>query len=172
MQIRPVNGGCDLEQVKDLFQEYFAWVANDLGFDLSYQGAQDELQSLPGAFSPPAGCLLIAEVDGRSAACGALRPLERGVCELKRMYVRPQYRGQGLGRGIGQELIHQARNRGYRLARLDTEVTLDVAQRLYTSLGFRVIPPYYEVPPDILRRSVFMEAVLDDVHGQSGARWT
>jgi putative acetyltransferase len=161
MQIRSVLGGEELEQVKALFREYFDWVVNDLGFDLSYQSAEAELQALPGAFAPPGGCLVLANECGHAAACGALRPLAPGVCELKRMYVRPQHRGRGLGRQIGEELMRQARSKGYRLARLDTEVSLDVAQRLYTSLGFRVIPPYYDVPPDILKRSVFMEAVLE-----------
>jgi putative acetyltransferase len=161
MQIWPVIDGKELEQVKALFREYFDWVVNDLRFDLSYQSAEAELQALPGAFSPPEGCLLLAHAGGQAAACGALRPLAPGVCELKRMYVRSQFRGQGLGRSIGQELLRQARSKGYRLARLDTEVSLTVAQALYTSLGFRVIPPYYQVPPDILRRSVFMEAVLE-----------
>lgn len=161
MQIRTVTSGEDLERVKELFREYFNWVFNDLRFDMSYQGAEEELRALPGAFAPPGGCLLLAEAGGQAAACGALRPLAPGVCELKRMYVRPPYRGQGLGRAIGEELLRQAGGRGYRWARLDTEVSLDVAQRLYTSLGFRVIPPYYEVPPAILRRSVFMEAAVD-----------
>jgi len=161
MQIRTVLGGEDLEQVKVLFREYFDWVVNNLGFDLSYQGAEAELRALPGPFSPPGGCLLLADTGEEAAACGALRPLEPGVCELKRMYVRPQHRGRGLGRAIGEELLREARDKGYRLARLDTEVSLTAAQALYTSLGFRVIPQYYEVPPEILRRSVFMEAVLE-----------
>jgi GNAT superfamily N-acetyltransferase len=161
MQIRTVLGGEDLEQVKALFREYFDWVVNDLGFDLSYQGAEAELGALPGPFSPPEGCLLLADTGEDAAACGALRPLAPGVCELKRMYVRPQHRGRGLGRAIGEELLREARDKGYRLARLDTEVSLTAAQALYASLGFRVIPQYYEVPPEILRRSVFMEAVLE-----------
>jgi GNAT superfamily N-acetyltransferase len=161
MEIRTVLGDEDLEQVKDLFREYFDWVVSDMGFDLSYQSAETELQALPGAFAPPGGCLLLADDGGVAAACGALRPLAPGVCELKRMYVRPSYRGRGLGRQIGEELMRQARSKGYRLARLDTEASLDVAQRLYTSLGFRVIEQYYEVPPEILKRSVFMEAVLE-----------
>ncbi len=168
MQIRTVTQGDDLEAVKDLFREYFDWVNHDLGFDLSYQGAEAELRALPGSFSPPGGCLLLADAGGESAGCGALRALAPGVCELKRMYVRLPYRGQGLGRAIGQELLRQARSKGYRLARLDTEVSLEVAQRLYASLGFRAIPPYYEVPADILRRSVFMEAALDPAHCQPG----
>jgi putative acetyltransferase len=161
MRIRTVLGGKDLDQVKVLFREYFDWVVNDLRFDLSYQSAEAELQMLPGAFSPPGGCLLLAVAGGQAAACGALRPLEPGVCELKRMYVRPQHRGRGLGRAIGEELLRQARDKGYCLARLDTEVSLTAAQALYTSLGFIAIPQYYEVPPEILRRSVFMEAVLE-----------
>ena len=161
MQIRTVTNGDDLEKVKDLFREYFDWVVNDLGFEPSYRGAEEELRAPPGAFSPPAGCPLLADAGEHAAASGALRSLDPGVCELKRMYVRPQYRGQGLGRAIGQELLRQARNKGYRLARLDTEVSLDVARRLYASLGFRAMPQYYQVPTEILQRSVFMEAVLD-----------
>jgi ribosomal protein S18 acetylase RimI-like enzyme len=87
--------------------------------------------------------------------------MTRARCELKRTYVRPPYRGQGLGRAVREELLRQAGERGYRRARLDTKVSLDAAQRLYASLGFRVIPPYYEVPPAILRRSVFMQAPVE-----------
>jgi GNAT superfamily N-acetyltransferase len=159
-QIRVVVTEGDLEQVRDLFREYFIWVDTIMHFDMTYQGVEQELQTLPGAYSPPEGCLLLAQVDGQAAGCVALRPREQGVCELKRMYVRPEYQGQGLGRALCERVIQEGKEKGYSLMRLDTEKTLRAAQHIYHSFGFKDVPPYYAAPPGISERAVFMELAL------------
>lgn len=160
MKMRPAASEAEWEQVKSLFREYFEWVRSEQGIDLSFQNIEAELNSLPGAFSPPDGCLLLAEIDGHIAGCVALRPLEAGICEMKRMYIRPAYRGKGIGRALGEQIIREAGSRGYQLMRLDTADTMKAAQVLYGSLGFKRTQPYYELPPDILERAVFMELSL------------
>ena len=146
-----------LEHVRALFREYFGWVKNDHGINLGYQHVEAELAALPGHYAPPAGRLLLALDGEKPAGCIAIRPMEEGACELKRMYVRPEYRGRGLGRTLAQAVLQEAREIGYRLVRLDTADTMLPAQHLYASLGFRRTQPYYDAPPDILQRAVFME---------------
>lgn len=158
--IRPAAFEADGEQVMSLFREYFEWVKSEQGIDLGFQNIEAKLKSLPGAFSPPEGCLLLAGIDGQVAGCVALRSLDAGICEMKRMYVRPAFRGKGIGRALGGQVIREARSRGYRLMRLDTADTMKAAQELYNSLGFERTQPYYELPPDILERAVFMELAL------------
>jgi len=160
MEIRLAASAEDLEQVKHLFREYFEWIRRDLEVNMSYQGVEDELASLPGAFSLPDGCLLLAESDGQTVGCVALRRHDTHTCELKRMYVKPEYRGRGIGRALGGRIIHEAKRKGYQLMVLDTEVSLKNAQQLYDSLGFKLTQQYYEVPPDILKRTIFMELAL------------
>jgi len=159
-QIRLVVTDADLNGIKSLFREYFTWVDTTMRFDMTYQEVQQELKTLPGAFSPPAGCLLLAEVDGQAAGCASLRPRGPGVCELKRMYVRPEYQGRGLGRALCERIIQEGKDKGYALMRLDTEKTLSAAQHIYRSFGFQDASPYYHVPPGIFERTVFMELPL------------
>jgi putative acetyltransferase len=149
-----------MDAIRQLFVEYFEWIRVDLGIDMSYQGVEAELAALPGYFAPPRGRLLLALDDAQAAGCIALRPMEDGACEMKRMYVRPAFRQQGLGRSLGQAVIDEARAAGYRLMRLDTADSLITARRLYSSLGFHEVGPYYQVPPDVLRWTVFMEMPL------------
>ncbi len=125
IQVKLVETVGDLDQVRDLFKEYFAWVDTVMGFDMTYQGVATELETLPGAYSLPEGCLLLAVVNGQPAGCVALRPRGPGVCELKRMYVRPQYQGQGLGRALCERVIQEGKDKGYAMMRLDTEKTLE-----------------------------------------------
>jgi len=160
LQVRLVVIEEDLEQVRSLFMEYFAWVDTTLGVDMTYQGVDQELNTLPGAYSAPEGCLLLAQVDGQATGCVALRPRGPGVCELKRIYVRPVYQGQGLGRALCQRVIQEGKDKGYSLMRLDTEKTLSAAQYVYRACGFQDAPPYYPVPPGIFERTVFMELPL------------
>lgn len=129
--------------VRDLFLEY----ANSLGFSLCFQSFDRELAGLPGDYSPPRGRLLLAEWDGAPAGCVALHPLDSEICEMKRLYLRPHYRGKGLGRTLVQRVIGEAREIGYRRMRLDTvEPRMKDAVALYRRFGFNEIPPYRENP--------------------------
>lgn len=150
----------DYEVLRDLFVEY----AESLGFSLAYQGFEAELAELPGKYAPPTGALLLARADGAAAGTVALRQLAPQICEMKRLYVRPAYRGlrtdEGLsiGRALAFAIVAEARALGYRRLRLDTIVgKMDAAMRLYRSMGFVDIQPYYLSPvPD----TAYMELVL------------
>jgi GNAT superfamily N-acetyltransferase len=145
-------------------REWFDFLVNDRGIDMGYQSVEDELASLPGAYGPPKGRMWLACDDaGEAIGCVALRPMPNdGVCELKRLYVRPAHRGEEIGRALTTEAIDEARAMGYRLMRLDTGTFLDASRRLDASLGFIETGPYYDVPPDVLRVTVFMELSLTD----------
>jgi len=137
-----INGSSSIETVKELFLEY----AHSLGFSLCFQNFQLELAEFPGPYSPPRGALFLALLNGESAGCVALKPLENTICEMKRLYVRPQFRGQGIGKALTTCLINQARALAYQKMRLDTVPTMQEAIVLYRSLGFYDIPPYYSNP--------------------------
>lgn len=136
-----------------LFQEY----AGSLKIDLCFQGFAAELASLPGLYAPPRGRLLLGFVGGDAAACVALRPIDATVCEMKRLYVRPAFRGLGLGRLLAQRAIAEARIAGYSAMRLDTLEEMEQAISIYKSLGFAARPAYYTTP---LTHTVFMELLL------------
>ncbi|MBW2127791.1 MAG: GNAT family N-acetyltransferase [Deltaproteobacteria bacterium] len=131
-----------LEEIRRLFREY----EEALGVDLCFQGFEKELQGLPGKYAYPKGALFLAVDGGTPAGCVALRELGEGVCEMKRLFVRPQYRGQGVGRMLASAVIKEARELGYSSMRLDTLNNLREAVELYKSLGFRKIEPYYDNP--------------------------
>lgn len=143
-----------IEQVRRLFVEYTEF----LNVDLSFQGLEVELAGLPGKYGPPDGALLLAEDRGRAAGCVGLRRLSPGVCEMKRLYVRPAYRNSGLGRELAVQIIEKARRLGYRCMRLDTLDRLEEAVALYDSLGFRKIAPYYDNP---LAGVIYWELALE-----------
>jgi len=136
--IRDASGAADVETARALFREYEAAI----GVDLCFQGFEAELAGLPGAYAPPRGRLLIAGDESRPAGCIALRPIDGETGEMKRLYVRPEFRAAHLGRRLAERLIADARAIGYRRMCLDTLPTMRSAQRLYESLGFRDIPPY------------------------------
>lgn len=123
---------------RTLFQEY----AEAIGTNLEYQGFSAELAALPAPYEPPGGALFIAQLDGNIAGCVGLRQLEPGVGEMKRLYVRPCWRGMGLGKCLIEAVIHKARQAGQRELRLDTLPSMTSAQALYRQLGFIAIAPY------------------------------
>lgn len=142
-QIFLVNGNQDhLEEIRKLFLEYAEW----LGVDLSFQGFDDELASLPGLYAGPHGALYLCMRGKESAGCVAVRRLEDDVCEMKRLWVRPRFRGQTLGVRLASAAVDAAHRLGYNRMRLDTLDWMRDALRLYRSLGFHEIPPYYENP--------------------------
>lgn len=132
--------GTDLKAVRRLFVEY----AEALGFSLCFQGFDKELETLPGDYAPPGGRLLLANEGEESVGCIGLRPLDAERCEIKRLYVRPVYRGKGLGRRLTESAIAAARKIGYRRVLLDTLPTMREARALYASLGFTVCAPCYD----------------------------
>ena len=144
----------DMPLARDLFREYAA----ELAIDLCFQSFEAELAGLPGAYAPPRGRLLIAECDGDPAGCVALRPLKSGICEMKRLWVRPAYRGSGLGRRLAEAVIAEAREIDYRTMRLHTLARLAPALALYRSLGFEEIGPYTANP---IEGAIFMEILVD-----------
>ena len=143
-----------IDQARSLFREYEAW----LGLDLCFQNFEKELAELPGAYAPPTGRLLLAFDNDQLAGCVALRKLGEGVCEMKRLFLRPQFHGNGRGRELAEGIIKEAREAGYERMRLDTlPEQMGKAIALYRSLGFKEIEPYYENP---VIGALFMEIML------------
>jgi GNAT superfamily N-acetyltransferase len=168
VEIKPATTQSQYDAVSELTAEYIAWDADEtakLGLDPQifidfYYGHEPE--TLPGAFAPPAGCLLLATVDGLPAGCGGYLRFSEDICLLKRMYVRPEYRGKKIGRLMITELIQQARMSGYRTIRLETASYMGEAHRLYQSFGFKFRPPYYEIPESLLESTYFMELQFNE----------
>jgi carbonic anhydrase len=144
--LHPLTAGDSeaLEQVRQYFRNYAAW----LGVDLSYQNFDQEMASLPGAYTAPEGRLFFAEVDGRPAGCVGVRPLpdSEGVCEMKRLYVTPEERGHGVGAALALAAIKAAKEIGYRKLIIDTLPSMRMAVKLYRELGFTEAPSYYQTP--------------------------
>lgn len=135
----------EIETARQLFREYETW----LGMSLCFQGFEEELRSLPGKYAPPEGRLFLAYQDDQLAGCIALRKLENGVCEMKRLFVHDRFRGHGIGVQLIEKIIDEARAIGYRKMRLDTyPPKMGKAVTLYERYGFREIPPYYDNPHD------------------------
>jgi putative acetyltransferase len=143
-----------IAQARELFLEY----AQSLGFSLCFQNFDEELASLPGDYAPPAGRLLLAEYEAQLAGCVALHPLAPGICEMKRLYLRPQFRGQSLGRTLADRIIAEARQIGYQRMRLDTvEPAMKDAVAMYRKIGFTEIAPYCKNP---IAGALYMELIL------------
>ena len=160
VEISAPHTAADHDAVKALFREYAA----SLGFSLDYQDFGTELAEFPGKYAPPDGALLLATIDGVAAGTVALRRLDAGTCEMKRLYVKPAFRGQrtkdgrSIGRALAEDIVAIGRERGYQRLRLDTiGGKMRQALSLYRSMGFVEIPPYYASPiPD----TAYMELVL------------
>ena len=144
-----------IQQARELFLEYQRW----LGVDLCFQGFERELAELPGEYAPPGGRLLLVKVDDKVAGCVALHRLGEGLCEMKRLYLRPEFQGHGLGRQMVEKLIDVARSLGYHRMRLDTiAAKMQSAVHLYRNLGFREIQAYRPNPEP---SALYMELNLD-----------
>jgi len=136
----------EADLARQLFREY----ANEIGLDLCFQGFDEELRTLPGKYSPPTGRLFLIVENGAAVACGALRPFQSEIAEMKRLYVCPTFRAHGYGRRLAEQLVSEARTIGYRAIYLDTHSSMQAARGLYASLGFREIAAYYHNPlPDV-----------------------
>lgn len=176
------KSAAQIEQIRELFLEY----AKSLGFSLCFQGFDQELAGLPGDYAPPEGRLLLAEYDGKVAGCGALHKVEghesrvasgepgikvtdntqadERIGEMKRLYLRPAFRGKGLGRALAERILREARGIGYAKLRLDTvEPVMKDAVAMYRRMGFREIAPYRENP---MAGTLYMELDLGEGLGQ------
>jgi len=154
LEIVEAHSGVMLAHARSLLEEY----SSSLGVSLDFQDFDAELAALPGDYVPPQGRLLVATFQGQVAGCVALRKLADGVCEMKRLYVRPRFRGARIGRVLAERVMEEARRIGYARMRLDTLPSMDRARAMYASLGFREIAPYRFNP---IAGTAFMELVLD-----------
>jgi putative acetyltransferase len=143
LKIFQAESPVQLAHARELFVEY----AQSLGFSLCFQNFDKELADLPGKYAPPDGRLLLAEISSQLSGCVALRKLEDRICEMKRLYLRSQFRGKGLGRTLAERIIAEARQIGYERMRLDTvEPVMRDAVAMYRRFGFREIGPYCQSP--------------------------
>lgn len=154
VDFKQAETGPQIKQARELFLEY----ADALGISLCFQNFEQEVEELPGSYAEPHGRLLLASYTNQLAGCVAMRNIGDGTCEMKRLYVRPQFRGLGLGRALAVRLIEEARALEYSRMRLDTLPSkMDDAIALYRSLGFCEIEPYYHNP---VEGALFMELTL------------
>jgi GNAT superfamily N-acetyltransferase len=153
LRFSEVHPGPDIERVRELFRDY----EHGLGIDLCFQGFEAELASLPGDYAPPGGRLLLARVGDAIAGCVALRRIDAETCEMKRLYLRPEFRGHGRGRQLANACIDAARQLGYARMRLDTLPVMREAIAMYRTLGFTDIPPYR---PNPVQGALYLELDL------------
>lgn len=153
VNIRTVSSPEDIEITRELFRAY----QTSLGIDLCFQNFESEMEQLPGKYTLPEGRLYLAFEDGQAVGCAGLRRIEEGVCELKRVYVHPAFRGQGIGRRLALQAVNDASEIGYERMRLDTLPSMRSARGLYRSLGFEPIAPYTNNP---VEGAIFLELKL------------
>jgi len=145
----------EIALIRKLFMEY----AESLDFDLDFQNFEEELQSLPGEYASPKGRMILAMDQNDVAGCVAMRPLRPGICEMKRLYVKPQHRGRNIGRLLAVKIINEASKCGYERMRLDTVPSMQSAQKLYESMGFKQIPAYRHNP---VPGTMYLELKISD----------
>jgi carbonic anhydrase len=154
LSLTQAESSADIDEARALFKEYEA----SLGISLCFQSFDQELANLPGDYSPPSGRLLLARIGAKVAGCIALRRINGDTCEMKRLYLRPEFRGTGLGGKMVEAILSEARQIGYSKMRLDTlPGRMDNAIKLYRSIGFKEIPAYYDTP---LSDTLYMELDL------------
>jgi ribosomal protein S18 acetylase RimI-like enzyme len=158
VKITRVHTPEDISTAKALFQEY----SESLDFDLGFQNFDEELANFPGQYSPPDGSLYLAWVGSQAVGCVGLRKFEKRICEIKRLYVKPDFRGKQAGENLAKAAVRAAKNIGYEYIRLDTLPSMESANRLYRSLGFEPIESYRYNP---IEGAVFMELNLKDFKG-------
>ena len=142
-QIAEATTAEDIDHIRRLFRAYADW----LNVDLCFQAFDAELANLPGFYAPPDGRLLLARTGGEVAGCVGLRPLDDGICEMKRLWVEPGFGGRGIGRDLAEAIVNAGRELGYSAMRLDTmPERLKAAGHIYETLGFQKIPDYYHNP--------------------------
>lgn len=170
------HSAVQLNAVRDLMRTFTRWHRQSHPADLHlidryFDAAAfaTELAGLPGKYAPPDGQLLLARADGAAAGCVALRRIDATSCEMKRMFVYPEYHGRGVGRALGEAIVEEARTLGYTRMRLDTSFRQIEALRLYQRLGFQSIQPYYELPDELRNWLVFMELVLTPLLAQQAS---
>jgi GNAT superfamily N-acetyltransferase len=156
-RIRFASSADDVARARALFVEYAQW----LSYDLCFQGFEQEIATLPGAYAPPRGRLLVVGAPGDAFGCIALRPIDATTGEVKRLFVREGHRGENWGRQLAETLIDEARGIGYRQLKLDTLESMHAARALYTALGFRPCEAYYHNP---LPGVIYMSLRLDGSH--------
>ncbi|MBC7909600.1 MAG: GNAT family N-acetyltransferase [Pyrinomonadaceae bacterium] len=154
MKLKQAESEVEIKQARELFEEYAAW----LDVDLCFQNFEKELRELPGEYAKPSGRLLLAIDGGQLMGCVALRRIDDDICEMKRLYLRKDFRGRGAGRELAVAIIEEARQIGYQRMRLDTlPRRMAQAETVYRSLGFKEIEPYYHNP---IGDTLYMELVL------------
>jgi putative acetyltransferase len=163
MEIRQARGDEEMEAARGLFRDYAA----ELNLDLCFQGFAEELATLPGEYAPPDGRLLLVWIEDRPRGCVALRKLSKDLCEMKRLYLNPEFRRSGRGRALTLTLLREAKAIGYRRMRLETLPIMKAAVEMYHSLGFRPIAPYPHPP---IEEVMHLELGLDTLTSRGAAR--
>lgn len=163
LEIVHATSAAHLDYTRTLLREYIAWTATLHSLDdvPAFEDIDKELAQLPGPYAPPRGRLLLALADNDSVGCVCLKPVDEQVCGLKRMYVKPSYRGQKIGHQLGETFVNSARAIGYSKIILDTFHTMTAAHAIYKQLGFYVIETPSDVPEFVQKYAIFMEMVLD-----------
>jgi ribosomal protein S18 acetylase RimI-like enzyme len=166
LKILPAESEMQYQQVRELLVEHIAWdtsKVSQLGLDgqeaLDFYYASGE-EALPGVYAPPEGRMLLATHSAMAAGCGAFHRMTQEACEMKRMYVRPEFRRMQIGRQLTEALIVAAKEAGYVIMRLETTTFMDKAIAMYSSFGFKTCPPYYAIPESFRAITVFMQLNL------------